>query len=251
MTIAPTTQLGSIPEQEQLLWAQFTESGFVSARERLFKLHLPLARRLAARYFRSDALTPIEFEELFQFACVGLLEAIDRFNPELGVPFRYFGSRRISGNILTGLSKHSEVNEQISYRKRVARERLHSIKPTAAATDDVHVALSVLGAIAADLAIGFMLDRASIPAGECVDAGKSAYDSLVWKQSLALLTRQIEQLPERDADIVRLHYFEGVAFSEIATALGLSKGRVSQLHKAAILLLRKRLIGQDHFEFEG
>ena len=244
-------QAVAISEHEQKLWTLFKQNGSTRLREQLFIHYTPLARQLAARHFRKDALTPIEFEELFQFASVGLLEAIDRFQPELGVPFRYFGSRRISGSILTGMAKHSEVNEQISFRRRIARERLSSIKPSQIDTKDINAALEILGEIASGLALGLMFDSVHQQVDHRIDPGNGAYETVTWRLALTLLTRELDQLPERDAGMIRLHYFEGIAFNQIALALGISKGRVAQLHKAAIALLRKRLVKTNHFDFMG
>jgi RNA polymerase sigma factor for flagellar operon FliA len=63
----------------------------------------------------------------------------------------------------------------------------------------------------------------------------------------ARLQREILHLPEREQVILRKHYIEGVSFEDIAILLRLTKGRISQLHREALLLLRKRMIAQGHF----
>jgi RNA polymerase sigma factor for flagellar operon FliA len=51
----------------------------------------------------------------------------------------------------------------------------------------------------------------------------------------------VETLPEREQSILRRHYFDGLGFEEIGAVLGVTKGRISQIHRAALGLLRKRL----------
>ena len=184
-------------------------------------------------------------------ASTGLLEAIDNFNPALGVPFRFYSPRRISGSILNGLAKLSEVNHQISLCKRLARERLRSISHDNAKPKKIDDTLDILGDIAAELALGMMLDSSAIYQESERDPAKDAYDTLVWKQAIGQMRRELEALPERDRDILRYHYLESMGFDEIGNLLGVTKGRISQIHKAAIALLRKRVSNNGRFRLEG
>lgn len=246
--------LGEVPQPtavEQQLWASFVQSATVSDREKLFRYYQPLARRLAATFVRRDVRTPLDFDELFQLACTGLLESIDRFKPELGVPFRYFANRRISGAILNGIAQYSEINQQISTRRRMERERLASLAADRGTPASLVEKLEILGEIAADLALGLMLEESRICSADSVDPSKNAFDTLAWKQMVKMVRAEIEQLQPRDRDIMIWHYIDGLQFDQIAEILSLSKGRVSQLHATAIMLLRKRLLSVGKFRVEG
>ena len=74
----------------------------------------------------------------------------------------------------------------------------------------------------------------------------SAYESLAWKEIVAHLQSEMEALPERERTILRQHYVNGLSFEQLAELLKISKGRVSQLHRAALLLLRKRMRDHGH-----
>lgn len=236
---------------ELQLWSDYAESPSAAEKTRLFDHYLPLARRIASRHFRVDAVNAVPTDELFQLACTGLLEAIDRFRPELGVPFRYFASRRITGSILNGIARYSEINQQINFRKRVVRERLASLKDGQSAQPSFDDALDILGSIAAGLAIGMMLDETSTSAGEDPGVTPGAYETLAWKQVTELIASELRFLPEREGAIIRLHYHEGLTFEQLGTLLGVTKGRISQLHKAAIAILRKRLLKSGSFRLEN
>lgn len=236
---------------ELQLWSDFVDAPGATAKAKLFDHYLPLSRRIASRHFRVDAVNSVPTDELFQLACTGLLEAIDRFKPELGVPFRYFASRRITGSILNGIARYSEINQQISFRKRVVRERLASFKDGQPAQPSFDDALDILGSIAAGLAIGMMLDETSTSAGEDQGIAPDAYETLAWKQLTELIASELRSLPEREREIVRLHYQEGLTFEQLGTLLGLTKGRISQLHKAAIAMLRKRLLKAGTFRLKS
>ena len=234
-----------------MLWRVLREAGSTSARERLFTAYLPFARALAGRQFRSRSGGDVEYDDLLQLACAGLLEAIDRFDSTLGVPFKAFAVRRINGSMIDGIAKMNEVREQISFRNRVQRDRLRSLASDEAGPVPRDRAMETLVDMAVGLALGFMLEGTMLYHKES-DPGiaTTAYDSLAWKELVQRAAGEIARLPERDRRIIELHYQEEVTFEQIAALFGLTKGRISQLHKAAMLLLRKRLSAVAGFRLE-
>jgi RNA polymerase sigma factor FliA len=250
----PSEQAGAAPQftsAEEALWAAFVAAGSAPDREKLFRYYQPMAKRLAASFVRNVSPSPLEFDELFQLSCTGLLESIDRFKPELGVPFRYFASRRISGAILNGIAQYSEINQQISVRRRLERERLASLTKDQMVPLGIDEKLAMLGEIAAGLALGLMLEESRICVEGGQDPSQNVFETVAWKQMIKMVQKEIMQLPGRDRDVIAWHYLDGLPFDQIAKILNLSKGRVSQLHRAAIALLRKRLLKVGQFRIEG
>jgi RNA polymerase sigma factor for flagellar operon FliA len=248
-------ELALAPEDfasEMSLWRAIREDESAAAREQLFAHYLPFARALAGRQFKGRSGGDIEYEDFVQLACAGLLEAMDRYDPGLGVPFRGFAVRRINGSILDGLAKTSEVREQLAHRQRTKRERLRSLGSEDGAELGPGEAMEALIDLAIGLALGFMLEGTSLYRDDKGAAGAqpTAYDSLAWKDLVDRLSVELGRLQDRDRAIVRLHYLEEVSFDQIAALLGLSKGRISQLHKAALALLRKRISGAGGFRLE-
>ena len=243
--------LSAPTEEERLLWLDFVENRAPEMRERLFKFYLPIVRRLAGRYYRWDGANAVQFEELVQLGCTGLLEAIDRYKPELGIPFRYFCNRRIGGSILNGIAKHNEVNQQVSFRRRQERERFRSLKVGISEAQTLDQIFDVLGEIAAGLALSMMVEASATLVLEVGSEPPSAYETLAWKQTIRLIKEEISLLPDRERDVIVLHYEEGMSFEQISRLFKVTKGRVSQLHKAAIGSLRGRLSGTEDFRLEG
>jgi RNA polymerase sigma factor for flagellar operon FliA len=234
---------------DAVLWGELRR-GKAGARERLFELHLPFARVLARREQRRRRGADLDPDDLLQLACTGLLEALDRFDPSRGVPFRGFASRRIRGAMIDGIAKSNEVREQLSHRARVKRERMRSLaadgEPRSAAE-----AMDALAELAVGLALGFMLEGTGLYQDDGEPAAPAtAYESAAWKETVGRLAAELARLPERDRQIIRLHYMDDVNFDQIAALLGLTKGRISQLHKAAMTLLRKRMSGAGGFRLE-
>lgn len=221
---------------EASLWRRFRFEDDLKCRETLFNRYFALARAIAGRLFRQRMTKRLDRGDFDQFACEGLLHAIDRYDPLRGVPFSAYARRRISGNIAAGIATMSEIDAQLSHRHRIEQERLRSLgKP---ASD----ALCVLSELAVSLAIGLMLEGTGlIERTDAADRRASAYDSLAWRETQALLVEEVGNLPENEATVVRQHYDHGLAFVRIAQLLGVSRGRVSQLHRAALERLRKRL----------
>lgn len=226
------------PERvEALLWATLRFDNRQESREPLFHLYQPYARSIAARHRPRgrDCSTAGDAE---QWAYEGLLQAIDHYDPLRGAPFPGFARRRILGSIRDGFARSTELDAQYSARHRLERERLRSLNEHASDGG----AIERISEIAVGLAIGLMLqDTKMIASDDDPDPAVSAYDTLAWRQTQSQLAKAVENLPEREASIILNHYEHGLSFAQIADMLNLSRGRVSQLHRSALLRLRKKI----------
>lgn len=224
---------------EAALWRRYALEDELQCRALLFDTYADLARRIAARQHRRFARAA-DRRDVEHFAFEGLLQAIDRFDPLRGVPFSAYARRRIIGRIVDGLAGMSEVGTQVRHRARLERERVASLGRDASQSADD--SLSALADLAAGLAIGLIFERnAGAGSAEAADPQPSAYESLAWREMRARLGEAVDGLPEREAFIVRQHYENGLSFTQIASLLALSRGRISQLHAAAMQRLRKRI----------
>lgn len=228
------------------LWRQLRLEKSEGARHRLFERYLPLAHRLARRHFRDRTRGDIEHRDLVQWGCAGLLEAIDRFEPDRQVPFQAYARKRITGSIVDGIAKASEFREQLAFYKRHQADRMESVRSQGGSTD-VAESYDAFAEMVVNLALGFLLEEATT-----AEAGQTnAYESLAWKETVQAVQNTLDELPERERFILRGHYEAMLGFEELATMLGVSKGRVSQIHRAALLTLRKRLKRINPFTFSG
>lgn len=243
-----------LPEEEEALWAAMPGPQRDAARHRLFEIHADFARRLAQRQYRLRARGDLEFADLQQFAHAGLLEAIDGFDPRRGAPFRSYASRRILGSIADGIARSSEVRSQMSARVRARRDRVRSLLPDDPDMLSAAAALETLIELAMGAAVGVMLEGTTLFVDDSDAAPArqpSAFDSARWREITDRLGREVAALPERERRILEYHYGErALAFDTIANLLKVSKGRVSQIHRAALVTLRKRLVQRGHFSLE-
>jgi RNA polymerase sigma factor for flagellar operon FliA len=224
--------------QEALLWSRLHFERRQEAREPLFNRYASFARSIAVRVRPWGQRGAIRDAE--QWAYSGLLQAIDAFDPLRGSRFESFAKPRIAGSVRDGFAQASELEAQWSYRRKQERDRLRSLKasPASGGRDPIEA----LGEIAACLAVGLMLDGTRLMASDdAPDPAPSAYESLEWRQTKLLLEREVERLSPSEVTVIRQHYVHGLTFTQVAELMGVSRGRVSQVHTAALGKLRKRI----------
>jgi RNA polymerase sigma factor for flagellar operon FliA len=235
--------------KEEALWEAFRSGGSEAAREKLFAFHAGFARSVARRHFYERSRGDLDLQDINQLAYTGLLESLDRYDPRQGTPFKSFAVHRISGSIRDGIIRTSEMREQMSWHNRVKRERMHSIREGSSKTDPI----DRLSDLVMGLALGFMLEGTGLVVPEengqsnGHTGGGTAYDSVAWKEMITQLRIELLKLPEREREILQKHYLIGMTFDDLSSLLRVSKGRISQIHGAALALLRKRMADRGHF----
>lgn len=220
-------------------WRSLRSSADSGAREAIFQHYLPYAKSMASRIYATHYRDGMDCNDFVQLACVGLLESIDRFDPDRSASFKTYCTARIRGAILNGIEKFADAHEQISFSRRIRKERLESL----ANTNPANSQFGSLASLAAGLAIGLMLDGTGMyaPAQDPHSPYGNGYENAVWHQSCLMLRRAVSTLPENASKVIRYHYFDLLSFEQIAALLGLSRGRVSQIHRAGLEELKKVL----------
>lgn len=227
---------------EAAIWRNHLQFPSAKTRIALFEYYRPLARRIAHREWHSIGGHGCEKADFEQLAIEGLLQAIDRFDISREARFESFARLRIRGCIRNELTKASEASARFSHRKRVERARLLSLRASAS-----HAAkpLELIAEMAVKIALGAILEeQAEIDPETLVSNNASAYETLAWNQLCGEIDRRLTQLPPNQALVLEHHYRSGLQFQQIAILLGLSKGRVSQLHAQGIEKLRRQLSNQ-------
>lgn len=221
----------------QHLWDAFALSRDTQARGELIEHYMPMARIIAAKAFALRSNAAASFDDYLQYARVGLIEAVDRYDVSRSVPFEAYSAPRIRGAILNGLESESELSAQRSFWRARLRERTDSLLGD---RNPERASLQELIQLTVGLALGLVLDEA---AEDVVDEQPHANPYAMTE--MEQLTRQVRgllvKLPEREQQVIRGHYFEQRELQEIATDFGITKGRVSQLHAQAVQRLRDML----------
>lgn len=227
-----TVTAPSFEQAEADLWLRFEQHRCNKVRQQLVANYSDFTRMLAATLYAKRHVVEIEFAEFYQYAMIGLLEAIDRFDPGRGVNFRYFAEGRIKGAILDGIHKFNEKQEQITARARLRRERMQDI--TKVEGDDP---FSKLLEVAMGAAVAYMLEGTAQYQDQSSVVEHNAYQSRELADLQRVVRELVALLPQQEALVIRQHYLQELQFSQIAEQLGVTRGRVSQLHRSGLKAL--------------
>jgi RNA polymerase sigma factor for flagellar operon FliA len=231
---------------EAQLWENWRLEQDVKCREQLVLHYLPYARVVAASYFGRRFNDEIEFVDYLQLASVGLLESIDRFDPSVGVQFKTFAARRMQGAILNGIEKITEKQQQIAFRKQIQVDRRESLKhdekTAKKPADKPEQLFKYLADVGIGLALAYLLDGTGMidAPEEAIDQNQH-YKQIELKQLQQRIRGLVNDLSPQERTIVRYYYLQEMPFSEIAEMLGLTKGRIAQIHRQALDRLREML----------
>lgn len=228
-----------IRDAERELWHSYKADPSMVCQERLVAHYLPYVRSVAARFYAKRGGLEAEFCDYMQLAIVGLLESIRRYDPGTSNGFISFAQHRIEGSILNGLPKLSEQHAQIDFQKRLARDRVSSILGNDRGQSSPDSLLDEMVGLTVGLGIGFMLDGSGLYQDSEASDEHDGYNSTLLKERKEMLQQQLDQLPAKERYVLRYHYLFSFSFDEIALQLDLTKGRVSQLHRKALLQLRE------------
>lgn len=219
------------------LWEDFWRDRDIATRDKLIEHYKSLVEKLAGYHYARRIDDDVDYDDLIQLGYTGLIESIHRYDPNSNAKFETYASYRVKGSILNGLVKMSEKREQIECRSRIRRDRLQSLRSEKKSSNQAGT-FDELVNIAVGLAVGFMLEDASLFQNEEQESTDKGYSSIQYSNLRSSLVSKIESLPDKEKMIIYYHYFQGLKFEEVASAIGLTKGRVSQLHKQALNTLQ-------------
>ena len=242
------------------LWEKYTADPDEKTRETLIVHYSPLVKYVAGRV--AVGLPPnVEQADLVSYGMFGLIDAIDKFEPERGFKFETYAISRIKGAILDELRSIDWVPRSVRSKLRqiekgIAKLEAEHHRPATDAelaeeldwTDDqLQTALtqiSQVGLAALDEVLGSGDDRGdTITLGDTI-ADQSAHGPMgafEVAETRQLLGQAINALPEREKLVLTLYYYESMTLSEVGMVLGVTESRVCQIHTKAVLHLRSRL----------
>ena len=221
-------------EAVKKLWAQFIQSRSAGLRAQLIECYLQLAQVAAAKFFRLRSDHAVSFADYLQYARLGLVEAIDGFDPTREASFETYSSYRIRGAMLNGLARESEVAAQRTFWRTRLEERVEDPGALASSERELDEITRMLDGLGSSYFLEGDRD-------DLVDDAPHANPHTATE--LAQLREAVEKLPDRERRLIRRHYFDHCEFRVIARELTVTPGRVSQLHTQALGRIRVLLDG--------
>jgi RNA polymerase sigma factor for flagellar operon FliA len=242
------------------LWRRFKATGDVGARERLVVAYSPLVKYVSGR-MASGLPAHVEEADLISYGLVGLINAIERFEPERDVKFETYAITRIKGSIIDELRSLDWVPRSVRARAREierANAKLEGRLQRAPTDEEMAAELGVslegfhdalLQISNSTVAALDELWAVSDSSGDQVSLLDTLHDPDAPDPAAVMdqtdlkdrVAEAISRLPEREKLVVALYYYENLTLREIGEVLGVTESRVSQLHTKAVLRLRSRL----------
>ena len=242
------------------LWAAYKNGASKDLHNQLVVHYSSLVKFVAGRVATGLPST-VEHGDLVSYGMFGLIDAIEKFDPDRGFKFETYAIPRIRGAILDELRSMDWVPRSVRAKARRIEQAIASFEsdegrgPTEEElAERVDLRLGDLRNTLGQIARGGILGL-----DEMVSAGGAGLDGISVGDTVAddrlgpggqfeaseirqILAASILALPERERTVLGLYYYETMTLAEIGTILGVSESRVCQIHGKAVLQLRSRLL---------
>ncbi len=241
------------------LWRRYKRHADPEARERLILAYAYLARYVVDRMpVRPSAVT--SRDDLVSHAVVGLIDAVEKYDPSRDVKFETYAITRIRGAVLDALKSLDWMPRSLRSAEQELKRVFAGLEASLgrAATDaevaeelritldELHERLSEVGQSALLSFEELMIygEENSGLAGLCSrpDPDSDPLLSAEIGERTRLLASAISQLPEKEKLVISLYYNDGLTLKEIAAVLGVSESRVCQMHSKAVVRLHGKLL---------
>jgi RNA polymerase sigma factor for flagellar operon FliA len=245
------------------LWQSYKAASDREGRDRLILHYSPLVKYVAGRV-AIGLPQSVEQSDLVSYGIFGLIDAIEKFDPERGYKFETYAIARIKGAILDELRSIDWVPRSVRAKARAIEQAYGKLESTLRRTpsddelaaeldmtdDQLQSALgqiSFIGLVALDemLTVGDRGD--SVTLGDMVASDPDEAPGVAFEvdEMRAFLAEAIGRMPEREKVVLSLYYYEGLTLAEIGSVLGVTESRVCQIHTKAVLQLRSRIAASE------
>ncbi len=235
------------------LWKTYKETNDRKCKEKLIVEYIELVKIIAGRLYINYNHN-VEYDDLVSYGIIGLIDAIEKFDIEKNVKFETYANIRIRGAVVDQIRSLDWIprSTRQKYKKvEAALERLqnqHGDQYTdTLLADELGISKEELYKTlneVSNLAILSLEDTINESGTIDVKSENVEMDpqaSLDTKETEGQLKLQIDNLPEKEKMVISLYYYEELTYKEIASVMGISESRISQLHSKAIIKLKTKL----------
>lgn len=238
-------------------WERFRTEHDPSAREQLIVHYSPIVKFVASR-LAAGLPSSVDTGDLVSAGVFGLMDALDRFEPDRGAKFETFAIPRVRGAVLDGLRQLDWVPRSVRRKSRAVEGAIATLESTLHRTptdDEIAAELDIspteLHRWLAGIAVGNVGPLEHLMATGRGEVTVSTTDgtpgaAMEERELRHAMRAEVRRLPERERTVIALYYGEGLTLHEIGDVLGVTESRVSQIHTKAVLVLRSRLNAAGH-----
>jgi len=242
----------------QSLWRDFLATSSLSAREALAVHYLYLVGYIYGRI--AINLPPhIDREDLEHQGVLGLLAALDNFKTEKGVKFETYASIRIRGAVIDYLRKQDLLSRPLRKRAGEIEQAAEEFAKKMGRAPTIGDLAEQMGTTEDEIAESLWKSSHSFiislerelyedEEGSGSTVGENLalpmpgpHDEAEKQDLLECMARAIDELPEKERQIIALYYHEELTLKEIGAVLGISESRVCQIHSRAVFNLRQKM----------
>src|SRR5574344_1340926 len=246
-------------KEEDNLWAEYRKTKSPALRDKFIRQYMPLVKYVAGK-ISVGMPNSVEFDDLVGFGQFGLLDAIEKYDPEKNVKCKTYAVTRIRGAIFDELRQMDEVPRSVRQKSREIEDTINSLEAKLGRTASDSEIADALGMSENDYRQTIMKvsgtsvlslndvwyngeDSGSMSIGDSIESPSSMNpDAVVERDEIKkVIVQAINELPEKEKMVIVLYYHEDLTFKEIGQVLKVSESRISQLHTKANLRLRAKL----------
>lgn len=245
------------------LWQRYSVMRDADTRASLIQQYAPLVKYVAGR-LRIALPATLDFNDILGYGTIGLIEAVDRFDPYRGIKFETYAIPRIRGAVIDAIRTLDIVPRSVRERARAIEHAYHELftlhgrmpsEQEVATHLDMpleQLRRALQDATCTMLPLNGTDDREDAAAEDFL-ADERAVEPLgatIQHDAVARLAGALDQISERDRLVVTLYYYEELTMKEISEVLGLTESRVSQLLTRARMQLKALLRDQGVGAFD-
>lgn len=245
---------------EEELWKLYKKTKDLKIREFFINQYAPLVKYVAGK-IAIGMPQNVDFDDLVGYGVFGLLDAIDKFDPDRDIKFKTYAVTRIRGAIYDELRSIDWVPRSVRQKAKELEKTIGKLenKLGRSATDEEiakelgisirefhSLILKLSGASMLSLSdvwyVGDESDRVSVM--ETIESPKSLNPEIIVEREeiKKIIVQAISDLPDKEKKVLILYYYEDLTLKEIGEVLQVTESRISQLHTKAIMRLRSKLM---------
>lgn len=229
-------------------WLEYQQNRDSTLRDKLIENYLFLVKLVAGR-LAIGLPQHVDKDDLISNGFFGLLEAIERYDPNRGIKFETYAVVRIRGAMLDAIRAQDWVPTTIRQKAREYEKTVLQLENSlgrSASDSEIAAALGIsitdLTNLLSKLNTATIMPLEEFAMTETVsNLQANPTQNIEEAEVRETLATAIEKLPEKERTVVTLYYYEGLTLKEISLVLKLSEARISQLHTKAVFRLRGAL----------
>jgi RNA polymerase sigma factor for flagellar operon FliA len=244
---------------EEELWEEYKTNKDLKIRDAFIQQYAPLVKYVAGKVAIGMPQN-VEFDDLVGFGVFGLLDAIEKFDPDKHVKFKTYAVTRIRGAIYDELRSIDWVPRSVRQKSREIEDAVHRVESQLGRSATDKEISKELGLSDTDFQKAMMKvsgttilslndiwysgdDNDKVSIVDSIESPSSLNpDTIVEKSEIRrVIVSAIQELPEKEKKVLVLYYYEDLTLKEIGKVLDVTESRISQLHTKAIMRLKAKL----------